>query len=60
MLFVDDLCKGKFQCDSGQCVDESLVCDRYQSIDCADGSDEASCGRQVTDYTGIGKVLSER
>ena len=57
MLLVDDLCKGKFQCDNGQCVDESLVCDRYQSRDCVDGSDEARCGRQVTDYTGKGKVL---
>jgi len=52
----DDLCEGKFQCDNGQCIDRSLVCDVYHSRDCVDGSDEAICGL-VTDYTGQGEVL---
>ena len=32
----------KFQCKSGQCVDESNVCDYYP--DCSDASDENDCG----------------
>ncbi|XP_075053937.1 enteropeptidase [Mixophyes fleayi] len=38
-----------FQCDSGECILLSSVCDKHQ--DCADGSDEARCVRLSNNRT---------
>ncbi|CAL2029386.1 unnamed protein product [Caenorhabditis brenneri] len=37
-----DMCKNKFKCTNGRCVDESARCNGRD--DCGDGSDEDTCG----------------
>ena len=41
----DRSCEGMFRCANGQCISREFVCDKFQSEDCRDGSDERDCGR---------------
>ena len=42
-LVESSICpSGYFRCESGQCVNETYVCDAYR--DCDDDSDEQKCG----------------
>lgn len=36
----EDLCKNRFMCANGKCIDKDFVCDKYHADNCGDMSDE--------------------
>ncbi|KAL4234973.1 hypothetical protein ACF0H5_006614 [Mactra antiquata] len=48
-------CKGRFECDNGQCIDKNLVCNGKP--DCKDSSDEKNCHKKNDTCSGMFRCI---